>query len=148
MTTTVMFTVYGKPQPKQRPRFSKYSGVVYTPSDTHKYEARVRKAYLDQRSKMITESGAVWAIIKCYFPIPKSATKRRREMMMQGRRRPTTRTSGDADNLAKSILDALNGVAYKDDSQVVSLIVDKLYVTTPDGEAFVDVMLSGIGDYE
>lgn len=142
--TTVCFTVYGKPQPKQRPRFSRYSGVVYTPSETHKYEKAVRKAYLAQHNGMISESGAVWATINCYFPIPKSTPKKRRELMMYGKIRPTNRRSGDADNLAKSVLDALNGVAYTDDSQVIALYVEKWYVTEPDGEALVDVILSGV----
>ena len=38
---------------------------------------------------------------------------------------PTSRAYGDADNLAKAILDALNGLAYKDDSQIVRLTVEK-----------------------
>jgi Holliday junction resolvase RusA-like endonuclease len=37
-------------------------------------------------------------------------------------------TKPDVDNLAKAILDALNGVAYEDDSQVYSLEVQKWYV--------------------
>lgn len=141
--TTVCFVVDGKPQPKQRPRFSRRSGAVYTPSETHRYEKSVRAAYLAKHRGMVSEEGAVFATIKCYFPIPKSATKKRRELMMIGKIRPTNKRSGDADNLAKSILDALNGVAYTDDSQVVSLFVDKWYVTEPDGIAFVDVMLRG-----
>ena len=36
----------------------------------------------------------------------------------------------DADNLAKSILDALNGVAYTDDAQVGLLLVYKAYAET------------------
>ena len=47
----------------------------------------------------------------------------------------------DSDNLAKSILDALNGVAYDDDSQVCLLIVQKLYAET----ARVEVVLEEIG---
>lgn len=46
----------------------------------------------------------------------------------------------DSDNLAKSILDALNGVAYDDDSQVCLLIVQKLYAEV----ARVEVILEEI----
>ena len=35
----------------------------------------------------------------------------------------------DADNIAKSVLDALNGFAYNDDNQIVCLTVQKLYDT-------------------
>lgn len=37
----------------------------------------------------------------------------------------------DTDNIAKSILDSLNGIAYKDDKQIVSLKVDKYYSEIP-----------------
>lgn len=37
----------------------------------------------------------------------------------------------DCDNIAKIICDALNRVAYKDDSQIVKLNVMKEYVETP-----------------
>lgn len=37
----------------------------------------------------------------------------------------------DTDNIAKSILDALNGIAYNDDKQVVTLIVQKWYAEVP-----------------
>ena len=37
----------------------------------------------------------------------------------------------DTDNIAKSILDSLNGIAYKDDKQVVELIVYKFYNDVP-----------------
>ena len=47
----------------------------------------------------------------------------------------------DSDNLAKSILDALNEVAYDDDAQVCLLIVQKLYAET----ARVEVVLEEIG---
>jgi Holliday junction resolvase RusA-like endonuclease len=33
----------------------------------------------------------------------------------------------DADNIGKLVLDALNGVAYKDDSQVFSIEVEKIW---------------------
>jgi Holliday junction resolvase RusA-like endonuclease len=37
----------------------------------------------------------------------------------------------DTDNIAKSILDSLNGIAYKDDKQVVKLTVEKRYDEIP-----------------
>ena len=37
----------------------------------------------------------------------------------------------DTDNIAKSILDSLNGIAYKDDKQVIRLIVEKWYADIP-----------------
>jgi Holliday junction resolvase RusA-like endonuclease len=49
--------------------------------------------------------------------------------MVEGKIRHTKKC--DADNLAKSILDALNGIAYYDDSQVCELLVRKYYSDNP-----------------
>lgn len=138
---TVRFIVNGRPQPKQRPRFSHKTGAVYTPSKTHQYEKNVRGEYMDAHKGMVSENGPILAIVECYFPIPKSATKRLRERMLSGLR-PINRRSGDADNLAKSILDALNGVAFTDDSQVVTLISEKRYVDDADLDTYASVLLT------
>lgn len=37
----------------------------------------------------------------------------------------------DTDNIAKIILDSLNGIAYKDDKQVIRLQVEKRYAEEP-----------------
>ena len=37
----------------------------------------------------------------------------------------------DCDNIAKIILDSLNGIAYADDKQIISLSVEKYYGDTP-----------------
>ena len=63
------------------------------------------------------------------LPIPKSISKKRREAMLAMKERPTK--TPDVDNLAKSIMDALNHLAYKDDSHVVSLTVKKYYMDPP-----------------
>ena len=43
----------------------------------------------------------------------------------------------DTDNIAKAILDALNGVAYYDDAQVVELHVVKKYSDEPRAEVMI-----------
>jgi Holliday junction resolvase RusA-like endonuclease len=54
---------------------------------------------------------------------------KRKKMMLEGQIRHTKKC--DADNLAKAVLDALNGIAYYDDSQVCELSVSKLYSDNP-----------------
>ena len=135
----VKFTVPGKPVGKQRPRFSRtYTGVrTYTPRKTQEYEDLVRISYR-QVSKQKLE-GAISATIYGYFEPPRSISKKQREQMLNGNISYIKKI--DSDNLAKSILDALNGVAYDDDSQVCLLIVQKLYAET----ARVEVVLEEIG---
>jgi Holliday junction resolvase RusA-like endonuclease len=72
-------------------------------------------------------------LIVALFEIPKSTSKKRAELMRAGEIRPTKggRGNPDLDNIAKAICDALNGIAYHDDAQVVDLKVVKYYSDTP-----------------
>lgn len=120
------FTVYGKPVAKGRPRFSNRGGFVrsYTPENTINYENLVKLSYQTQVGNKKLD-GMIYAEIIAYFPIPKSTSKKNAELMRNYEIMHTKKP--DCDNLAKSILDALNGIAYDDDSQVCSLLVSKFY---------------------
>ena len=134
----VKFTVPGKAVGKQRPRFSRtYTGVrTYTPRKTQEYEDLVRISYRAVSKQKL--EGAISATIYGYFEPPRSISKKQREQMLKGDISYIKKI--DSDNLAKSILDALNGVAYDDDAQVCLLIVQKLYTET----ARVEVVLEEI----
>lgn len=69
------------------------------------------------------------AEIMAYYSIPKSAGKRARADMLSGKLRPAKKP--DLDNVAKIVLDSLNGLAYQDDAAVVELVVEKFYSETP-----------------
>lgn len=119
---TISFTIPGKPMGKGRPRFT--GGHTYTPKETASYENLVKLTY---RGGKLT--GEITAEITAFFPIPKSATKRRIREMEIFAERPAKKP--DVDNIAKIVLDSLNGLAYDDDSQVVILTVKKLYANEP-----------------
>lgn len=126
----VKFTIPGPPKGKGRPRFSTSSGQVrtYTPTETAMYENLIRVTYQSQcRSTFL--KGPILAEITGYFPIPKSVSKKKHAEMASGKIKYTKKI--DCDNLAKTILDALNQIAYRDDSQVCSLCVGKLYSDEP-----------------
>jgi Holliday junction resolvase RusA-like endonuclease len=61
------------------------------------------------------------------LPIPQSYSKKRKEACLSGQEKPIKKP--DIDNLAKSILDGINGVIWKDDSQIVSLHITKVYAS-------------------
>ena len=63
------------------------------------------------------------------FPIPESWSKKNKEKALKGEIKPNKKP--DLDNIAKIILDGLNGVAYTDDKQVTSLEIEKAYSDTP-----------------
>ena len=99
------------------------SGHSYTPPKTVAYERLVRECYLKAKQPKLTGSLKVMLLVYC--PIPKSTPKKTAALMRDGKIRHVKRP--DVDNIAKSVLDALNGVAFDDDSAVYSLFVAKRY---------------------
>ncbi len=129
---SVKFEVLGTPVGKSRPKFSTVNGhaVAYTPAKTANYETLVRLSYQQKYAGCIFEKNVpLMADITALFPIPKSASKKLQEKMLSGAVRPTKKP--DCDNIIKAVLDALNGVAYYDDSQVVKICIRKRYDTNP-----------------
>lgn len=123
----VYFIVEGRVQPKQRPRVYRNpkTGQVHgvTPRKTIEYENKVKASYIDAEG--IKFEGAVEMVVNIYTEIPKSVSKKKRAEMLLNER-PITKT-GDIDNLFKAISDALNGLAYDDDSQIVDGYIHKYY---------------------
>lgn len=118
--------IYGEPAAKQRPRLGK--GYTYTPTKTVNYETLVRQIYIQHYPGKQLD-GELIMHIRAYFGIPKSASRIKREQMLSGRIRPTKRP--DWDNVGKIVSDALNGLAYHDDSQIVTATVEKWYGERP-----------------
>lgn len=123
----ITFEVLGKPQAKGRPRFARMGGFVktYTPKETLEYENKVKLAYLSQiKGQDYKEyAGQVKVSIWAYFePIKSISKKKYNEILGTAHlKRP------DLDNIQKSILDGLNGVAWKDDSQIYNIQAYKYY---------------------
>ena len=111
------FKVYGKVRGQSRPRFTTRGGFVKAYKDKRDvaYEQEIAKAYREAGGTLHT--GAVEVHITAYRALPQSRP-------LKVTHEPDT-FSPDVDNLCKIFLDALNGVAYKDDSQVVYLIAKK-----------------------
>ena len=125
------FTVYGIPKAKGRPRFAKRGKFIstYTPQETVNYENLIKLSYQTEIEEKKFFKGAIKADICAIFPIPKSASKKNREKMIIGEI-PYTKKP-DADNIAKTILDAINNIAFDDDSQINELHVTKIYGEQP-----------------
>lgn len=127
----IYFIVDGKVQPKQRPRVfrNKYTGrtQTITPQATVDYENKVKASFFEAcDGEKFFLTGAVQMTVNVYVAIAKSTPKKTREKMLTGEIKPITRT-GDLDNLFKAISDALNGVAYDDDSQIIDATIRKFY---------------------
>ena len=125
----LVFEVPGEPRGKGRPRFSK-QGNTYTDSETRAYEQKIVAYYRQAFQDFQWPDGAFLEVaVTAHYPIPKSATKAATAGMQAGRILPSRKP--DIDNVLKVVLDALNGVAYKDDARVVSVSARKLYSLTP-----------------
>ena len=131
MTYMMQFTIDANPVAKGRPKFSKVGGFVktYSPKKTVDYEQIVRQTAAQAMgpTELLETPVAVYLYIR--LPIPKSYPRKRSEACLKGLERPTKKP--DIDNLAKSVLDGINGVIWRDDSQIVSLHVTKVYSTQP-----------------
>ena len=126
----IRFVIPGEPKGKGRPRLGR-SGHAYTPHDTANYENLVKVCFRDNYPDHIPidPSVGVKAEIKAFYSIPKSASKKKRLGMQIGFVRPLKKP--DCDNIAKIVCDALNGIAYHDDSQIYEMTVQKHYSDTP-----------------
>jgi Holliday junction resolvase RusA-like endonuclease len=135
----VEFTIPGEPVGKQRPKASFQQRRIYTPEKTINYETFVKHCYYGNHHFV---DGCVAVQMKIYMPIPSSTSKKKQQQMLDGTIRPTKKP--DIDNIVKSILDGLNGVAYTDDKQVVVITAEKFYGTTP----CVNVVVSNLLEYK
>lgn len=124
------FEIPGKPCGKGRPRFTR-NGHTFTPEQTVNYENLVKLTFRGAypEAEPLSKDSTLYADIRAFFPIPQSASKKKHALMMDGTIRPTTKP--DADNIAKIVLDSLNGIAYHDDAQIIVLRVEKFYSVSP-----------------
>lgn len=131
------FIVEGQVKGKARARANTKTGHMYTPKGTQNYEAWVKSCYVHRSGGEMLQ-GDITALIEAYYKIPASIkSKTKREQMRRGIINPTIKP--DTDNVAKIILDALNGIAYEDDKQIIDLRVIKRYADEP----FVKITLEG-----
>lgn len=124
----VSFTIPGAPQGKERPRFNRNTGRTYTPAKTRDYEKLVELAYKCE-AHGVRFTGPVSANIAAVYPVPHSWSKKQQSKAISGQQLPLVKP--DLDNVAKAVLDALNGLAYRDDAQVTFLSICKRYGERP-----------------
>ena len=96
--TEYVVTIPGKPKGKQRPRLGR-NNMAFTPKETRDYETKIAKAGAKVIHEPFTERG-VTVTVECYF---------------------SNKVHSDIDNVIKSAMDGLNGIAYEDDRLVDEL---------------------------
>jgi Holliday junction resolvase RusA-like endonuclease len=125
----LVFTLPGAPITKLRPRFSRHKGKVRT-YDSQSEEKNTIGWQLKARMKGRNPlQGPLRLDIKFYMPIPKSASKKKKEQMASGEIKHTK--TPDCDNMVKAYLDCMNDIVYIDDKQIYKLNATKLYGEYP-----------------
>jgi Holliday junction resolvase RusA-like endonuclease len=116
---------------------------MYDPKESREYKEYVALIARQYAPKKPIE-GALSVNIKIYRQIPKSTTKKDRALFLAGIKRPVVKS--DTSNYVKGIEDALNGIIYKDDSQIVDLYAAKYYSDNPRVEISVkEIFAEGLG---
>ena len=126
----VTFHVPGKPQGKARARtfYNKNVGhsTSYTPENDLLYENFIKNQYLNSCGDTFFERGTpVTLHIVARFLPPQSKSKKLKQQMLAGEILPLKKP--DMDNIVKVVADALNGVAYHDDTQIACVMAKKVY---------------------
>lgn len=140
----IAFSVPGDAVPKMRARvvFSRGGVRAYTPRKTAEWEARIASAAASvmREGGMSRIDGPLAVSIVVDVMPPRSWPTWKREAAIGGAISPTTRP--DLDNIGKAILDAINGVAYGDDAQIVDIRMRSRYALQSSVAVEISALLS------
>lgn len=103
MSDIAVFSVPGEPVSKERPRV--VNGRTYTPTKTTSAEEKVAWCFLAAAKGWKVDGDSKFGVDMTFW----NKTRHRR----------------DIDNLVKTVLDALNGVCWVDDHQVMEISASK-----------------------
>lgn len=124
----INFHVPGKPQGKGRARsYLMRNGKIghVTPDKTRTYEGIIRTQGMVAMTGQAASENPIALTLTIVLPIPDSWPAWKRTLAEAGELLPTTKP--DSDNVEKAVKDALNGVVWRDDAQVVSGDKNKFY---------------------
>ncbi len=116
------FTIPGKPMGQPRVRFARMGKFVrtYDPSEATSYKATIIQLAREVGIKPM--EGPIRLSVIAYMPRPQRLCRKK-----DAQGEVYAECKPDWDNIGKIVSDALNGVAYADDSQIVEGIVRKYY---------------------
>ena len=138
----IQVTIRGEIKTKQRPRATVIGGHarVYSSKDTIMYENYVKYEY-QRQCPYYFENKPLKATIIAYFLPPNELAKYGEDVKFVA-----CTKNKDLDNIAKTILDALNGIAYEDDKQIVELHCEKYWSTN--STEYIEVKIDTVdGDF-
>ncbi|WP_281509024.1 RusA family crossover junction endodeoxyribonuclease [Lactobacillus taiwanensis] len=122
--------VPGQPVGQGRPRFTSRGRFPHAvdPPKSRQYKNLVKRLAHDAYQGEPLDGPIKIHLIHC-FEIPKSYSKKRKKACLEGIERPTKKP--DIDNVYKGVADAMSGIIYCDDKQVVEDIQEQWYALEP-----------------
>lgn len=123
--------ILGEPVPKARHRTArtKSGGLVqYNNPKAKRDEVNFQAQALAYRPPGPIEAPITLTVVAC-MAIPRSWSKKKRLMAVDGRIRPDKKP--DVDNLLKFVGDSLNGIFWQDDKQITEARIVKRYSARP-----------------
>ena len=123
----IHLTIPGEPKAKQRPKWFKHG--TYTPEKTVSYESYIKELFATKYPEFMPRGEALTLHIWAGLLMPKSTSKKKLGMMKLGILEPAKKP--DVDNILKTLMDALEKLAYKNDSQICHVVIDKAYSERP-----------------
>ena len=125
------FKVYGTVRGQGRPRIRR-NGHAYKDRKDREWEDRIKGAYINSNGPHFGSKPLIMAAL-IYRAMPESRPKyREAEMDIY---------KPDASNVLKSLEDALNGIAYDDDKQIIAAFPIKMPRTRRESE-YIEVFIT------
>ena len=131
----ISFELHGQPTGWQRsglrvvtPKGKKPFATIYTPAETRKYQDALAWAAKAAMRAKAPFDGPLELTVSAFMAVPPSWPQKKRDAALAGIVRPTGKP--DADNFLKQI-DALKGITWKDDAQIVDARIVKRYDERP-----------------
>lgn len=114
----ISFTVWGEPVAQGRPKFARIGNHVtaYDPAKSRNYKNIIRDEAIKVKPDKPMEC-PLSLTVQVFRTIPKSFSKKKVAQALAGELRPTTKP--DLKNVLTGVEDALKGIVWRDDSQVV-----------------------------
>lgn len=126
------FTIIGNPKGQGRPRITRQGNHVrvYEASKDLKNKETISSIVLTQHPCYINAGIPIALKLSCYYPRPKMHYDAKGQVKHRFIDRVPT-VKPDVSNVLKAVEDALNGVLWADDVQIVKATVEKIYATQP-----------------
>ncbi|HJE96552.1 MAG TPA: RusA family crossover junction endodeoxyribonuclease [Ligilactobacillus acidipiscis] len=127
-----------EPVQQARPRATRLGKSIrlYDPIDVKNFKLQLK--YLAKAKRIKPFDDSIEVSLKFYRKVQASVSHVEHDRRVSGIHRPVVKP--DVDNYVKATLDALNGIIWKDDAQIVTLHASKYYSDHPRIEMEVEVL--------